>query len=838
MAKASPGQLSFNAGELSPLAAARTDSEQYGAGLKTCINYALTTLGPATHRPGTYLAAPVKDSSRVTRVIRFEFSTTQAYIIEFGHLYCRFYRDNAQVTLTEQNITGITQANPAVVTYDGADTFANDDRVVIAGVVGMTEVNNREFTVAGVDAGANTFQLSGVDSTGYTAYTSGGTVAEIYEIATPYTEADLFALDFKQSADVLYITGTVFMPRKLSRTAHTAWTLTECVFIDGPYLLQNTTATTLTPDVAVNGAAVAVTGAADNGSGLIRITAVAHGFATGNATKIEGVTGTTEANGHWLVTVITADTFDLQGSAFVNAYVSGGTSSRRAVVTASAVTGINGDTGFKSTDVGRLIRMKQGGVWGYVRIAKFTSTTAVIADVFNTLTSTAAKLDWRLGAWSDTTGYPGALTFYEDRLVFGGAPNEPHRIDGSKTGVYENMSPTGTDGVVANDNAISFTLNASSVNRIYWLEDDESGLLIGTTGGCWAMRASIQNEALTPTNVSAKRFTGFGSKYTRPVRSGRAVLYVQRDGRVLREITYGSAKNGYTASDVSIASGHITKGGMSELAYQQYPHETAWAVRADGTLLGMLHSLPENSDRAVRGWHRHLLGGSFGSGAAVVESLAVIPSVGGSFEQLWMVVKRTINGATVRTIEYMTRFFESGVDVIEDAFFVDCGLTYSGPAADVISGLWHLNGQTVSVLADGSAHPNRVVDNGKITLDRLASIVHVGLYRPADGETLIYEAGAKDGTAQGKTQRIHGVTYRLDSTVGMQHGPNFSSLKDIIFRTSEDTTGAAIVLFTGDKYEMFDGNYSTAARICWRQALPMPSTIIGIYPQIVTQDRQ
>lgn len=763
MAKASPGQHSFSAGELSPLAAARVDAEQYKAGLKTCLNYVPTVLGPATHRPGTYYAATVKDSARKTRVIRFEYSTTQAYIIEFGHLYCRFYRDNGQITLTAQNVTGITQANPAVVTYSGADTYANGDRVVITGVLGMVEVNNREFTVAGVDAGTNTFQLSGVDSTGYGAYTSGGTLAEIYEITTPYTEADLFSLEFTQSADVLYITGTVFAPRKLSRTSHTAWTLSTISFKDGPYLPVNTTATTLTPSAA-----------------------------TGN-----GIT-----------------------------------------ITASAVTGINGDAGFQSTDVGRLIRMKEGSTWGYARITAVTSTTVVTADVVNTLTNVNAKVNWRLGAWSDTTGYPGAVTFYEDRLVFGGAPNEPHRIDGSKTGLYEDFSPTDTTGAVANDNAISFTLNASSVNKVLWLMDDQYSLLIGTSGGVWALRASLQNEALTPTNVSAKRFTNFGCKQTRAVRAGRAVLYVQREGRVLREVTYTSSGSGYSARDVSVASGHITAQGLSELAYQQYPHEVAWAVRGDGALVGMLHALPENADEAVRGWHRHILGGVFGTGNAVVESQAVIPSADGTYEQLWMVVKRTIGGATVRTIEYMTKFFESTVDAVEDSFFVDCGLTYSGAAASVISGLWHLNGETVTILADGAAHPSRVVTNGKVTLNRAATKVHVGLYSNADIELLRQEAGAQDGTAQGKTQRIHSFVVRFDATVGGKYGPDFDNLDEMIFRTNDDETGGPIALFTGDSERTaLDGKYSSNARICLRQHLPLPSTIVGVYPHLVTQDR-
>lgn len=762
MSKASPGQVSFSAGELSPLAAARVDSEQYRAGLKTCLNYQPTALGPITHRPGTYFAATVKDSSKPTRVVRFEFSTTQAYIIEFGHLYCRFYKDNEQIALTAQTASSISKANPAVVTYAGADTYANGDRIVITGETGMVEVNNREFTVANVDAGANTFELSGVDSTGYATSNGTGQIAEIYEIATPYTENDLFELQFTQSADVLYITHTVFEPRKLSRTGHTAWTLSEITFLDGPYLDQNTTTTTLTPSAATG-------------------------------------TGVT--------------------------------------LTASAVTGINSDTGFQTTDVGRLIRIKEGSTWGYVRITGWTSTTVVTVDVVNTLTNINAKVDWRLGAWSDTTGYPGSVTFYEDRLVFGGALGTPSRIDMSKTGLYENFAPTATDGTVANDNAIAYTLNASSVNRTYWLLDEENGLLVGTSGGCWAVRASTQNEALTPTNISAKRFTNFGSKQVQAVRSGRAILYPQREGRVLREITYGGVSSGYAARDVSIASGHITENGLSELAHQQYPHEVMWAVRGDGVLLGMLHALPENQEDAIRGWARHILGGVFGTGHAVVESSAVIPSADGSYEQLWLVVKRTINSATVRTIEYMTKFFGSEVDAIEDAFFVDCGLTYSGVAATGISGLWHLNGQTVSILADGAAHPNKVVSNGAVSLDRAATKVHVGLYRAADGETLRYEAGAQDGTAQGKTQRIHRIGYRVDSTVGMQHGPDFDNLDEVIFRTNEDETGGPIQPYTGDHSLLLDSKYSTEARACWRQHLPLPSTILAVYPQLVTQDR-
>lgn len=758
MARASPAQLSFSAGEVSPLVAARVDSEQYKFGLKTCLNFVPTAIGPATHRPGTYFAAATKDSTKKSRLRRFEFSTTQAYVIEFGDLYCRFYKDNAQITQTAQNITGITKANPAVVTYDGADTYANGDKVVITGVVGMSQVNNREFTVANVDTGANTFELSGVNSTAYDTYTSGGTVAEIYEIATPYLEADLFQLNFTQSADVLYIAHPSYAPRKLTRTGHTSWTLSTITFLDGPYLPQNLTTTTLTPSAAT-------------GTGI--------------------------------------------------------------TITASAVTGINNDTGFQTTDVGRLIRMKQDGVWGYVRITGWTSTTVVTADVINTLTSVAAKVDWRLGTWSDTTGYPGAVTFYEDRLVFGGSTSYPHRVDGSKSGAYEDFSPTDTAGAVANDNAISYTLNASSVNRIYWLADDENGLLAGTVGGCWVIRASTQNEALTPTNVSAKRFTGFGAKNVQALRAGGAVLYVQKEGRVLREVKY---KDKFKAKNLTVAAGHVTKTGITGISYQQYPHEIVWMTRTDGVLVGMTNALSED-DETAPGFHRHTLGGVFGSGNAVVESAEAMPSADGTYEQLWLIVKRTINGATVRTVEYMKNFFESDVDAVEDAFFVDCGLTYSGAAVTSIGGLWHMEGQTATILAGGATHPTKVVTNGKVSLDRSVTKAHVGFYSNADGELLRLEAGAQDGTAQGKTQRIISCAYRLDNTVGMRHGPNFTDMDEILFRTSADTTGGPVALFTGDKVKGFPGGHSTEARVCFRQPYPLPCTLLGVFPQVITQDK-
>lgn len=749
MPKASPIQSNFNSGEFSPLAYGRVDYKKYPSGMKTCLNLIPLVQGPVQGRSGTKFVAEVKDSSKKTRVVRFEFSTTQAYVIEFGNQYCRFYKDNAIITLTAQGVTGITNANPAVLTYSGADTYANGDRVIAASAVGMTQVNNREFTVANVNAGANTFELQGVDSSAYGTYTSGGTVAEIYEIATPYLEADLFQLKFTQSADTLYIAHPSYAPRKLTRSAHTSWTLSTITFLDGPYLATNTSATTITPSAA-------------SGTGI--------------------------------------------------------------TLTASASL-------FASTDVDRLVRIKHGSTWGYAKITAYTSATQVTADVKSTFGGTTASADWRLGVWSTTTGFPGAVAFFEDRLFWAGATSYPQRLDGSKSGDYENMAPTDTAGTIANDNAVSFTLNASDVNVIRWLADDEKGLLAGTVGGEWLVRPSAQSEALSPTNISAKRSTTYGSANVQPVRAGRATLFVQRLARKLRELAYVFEVDGFRAPDLTVLSEHVTLGGITEIAYQQEPQSIVWAVRADGILLGLTYE----REQEVVGWHRHQIGGTFGSGAAVVESVAVIPSADGTRHELWMIVKRTINGGTKRYVEYMTKLYADG-DAQADAFFVDSGLTYSGSSTATVTGLFHLEGQTVAILADGAAHPTKTVSGGAVTLDRSATKIHVGLAYNMDGAMLRLESGAADGTAQGKTKRIHRVVFRLHNTLGLKIGPDFDNLTPVIFRSASDDTNAAVPLFSGDKIELWDGDYDRDGYICWRQDQPLPVTVQAVMPQLHTQD--
>jgi hypothetical protein len=824
MPKVSPIQSNFNGGEFSSYVHGRVEMDRYKSALSKCENYIPLIQGGLTRRSGTMFVAEVKDSSKKVRLEEFEFSTTQAYVIEFGNLYVRFYKDNGQIL----------------------------------------------------------------------------SLGVPYEVATPYLEAHLFELKFTQSADILYIVHPLYAPRKLTRTGHTAWTLTTISFVDGPYLSTNTTSIGLYPVAATGtttlsaGPAQSVVSAANNGSGLIRVEATAHGFSTGDFISIADVTGTTEANGSWTITVIDANHFDLQGSTFVHAYVSLG----------AIYPGL-----FRSTDVGRHIRLKEGSVWGWGKITAFISYGQVTFQIVSTLTNTNPKTTWRFGVWSETTGYPAAVVFHEDRLTFGGATNYPGRLDGSKSSDYENFAPTDLDGTVKDNNAVSFSLNANDVNVLRWMTSDEKGLGVGTVGGEWVVRPSSQSEALSPTNITAKRATSYGSANVQPVQSGKATIFVQRSGKKLREFTYFYDVDGFRANDVTVLSEHITGGGIVQLAYQREPQSIIWCVRSDGALAAMTYE--RDLDSVSVGWSRHILGGTSDSAAsdAVVESVAVIPSPDGTRSDVWVVVKRYINGATKRYVEYITRFFDESVDP-QDAFFVDCGLTYDQPKTvtnatktnpvvitstahgfsngdkvqflaingmtqlngttptianktantfelsgidgtsygtyisggevrklvSTISGLSHLEGESVSVLADSAVQPNKTISSGAITLDPPAATVQIGYGYNSDAQMLRIDAGSEDGTSIGKKRRIGKVAFLLLRSLGLKFGMSFDELDEITFRTAHDAMTRAPALFSGIISENYSAPYDFDNQICWRQDQPLPSTILAVMPQMETRD--
>jgi len=669
MARVAVQLTNFTGGELSPRLDGRNDLAKYPTGCKTLENMIIFPHGSAARRSGTQYVAEVKDSSKETRLIPFEFSTTQTYILEFGDQYIRFYKDNGQIL-------------------------------------------------------------------------SGGSA---YEISSPYLESELFDIKFAQSADVMYLCHPSHPVQKLSRTGHTSWTLTDVDFQNGPFQDHNISTTTITASHTAVGT-------------------------SGN-------------------------------------------------LTLSSTTGVNNDQGWLSTDVGRLVHFKDG----HYKITARTSATVAVATSIVAPSSASASTDFALGSFSGTTGYPSCVTFFEQRLVFAATLSQPQTLFFSKSGDYENMDDN-YHGTVADDDAIIYTIASNQVNAIRFMTATRT-LIIGTAGGEFAVSGGGTDIAITPTNILIKKQSNNGAANVDALAVGNATLFLQRAKRKLRELAYNFDVDGYIAPDLTILAEHISESGFKQLSYQQEPNQIIWCVRNDGQLVGLTYQ----REQQVVAWHRHIFGGS-----AVCESVATIPTDDSEY-QTWVINKRTINGSTKRYIEYMHNYDFDETD--DTSFnFLDSQLSYDGSPATTISGLSHLEGEEVSILADGATHPNKTVSSGEITLDRSASKVKVGLPYTSLLQTMRIDAGSQNGTSQSKTKRIYEITIRLYESIGVEVGPDLNNMERIPFRSSADEMDEGVNVFTGDKEVEFRGNYETDGFIVIRQTQPLPLTILSLYPKLQTND--
>jgi hypothetical protein len=422
-----------------------------------------------------------------------------------------------------------------------------------------------------------------------------------------------------------------------------------------------------------------------------------------------------------------------------------------------------------------------------------------------------------------TDKYPSSVSFFEQRLVFAGSNDNPQTLWFSKSGDLENFTTGSND-----TDAMVYTIASNKVNAIRYISAQRS-LIVGTVGGEFVVSASGTTQPITPTNVQIQKQSSYGSANVDAVQIENVTMFLQRAKRKIRELTYNLNIDQYQATDMTLLAEHVTENGITEMAYQQEPDSILWCVRGDGTLIGFTYARAES----VMGWHRHIIGGVFGSGQAVVESVATIPTDSNE-DEFYMIVKRTINGATRRYVEYLT-LFDYGTDQ-NAAFYVDSGLTYSGSAATVISGLDHLEGQSVTILANGATHSNKTVSGGSITLDRSSTKVHIGLSYTSLLQTMRVELQGEGGTSQSKDKRIHEVTLRLHETVGVEVGPDLNNMERIPFRSSAAAMDTAVPLFTGDKQVEFRDDFNTDGFVYVRQTQPLPLTLISAYPRITVND--
>ena len=845
-------QTSFAGGELSPTLFARVDLNKYHVGAARLLNFFVDYRGGASNRPGFELVGRVYNSNKAVRLIPFQFSVIQNYILEFGDLYMRVIKDDGLVTETPKVLSAITNANPGVFTSN-AHGFANGDQVVFE-VLGMTQLNNKDWFIAA--ATANTFQL--VDWNGVPLNTSGfgvfisGVVARVYRIPSPYAAADLALLKFTQSADVMTICHPDYAPRDLTRTSDTNWTFTTVV-IGSTQVAPVASSVTLTGGVATTNYAYVVTAVDVNGQESVASNIVVA------LNKIDISVTAGSATITWVAT---------PGAVQYNVY-------KALPVNGAAVAA--------------------GALFGYMTSVTGNGNTSAI--------DTNIVPDFNISPPTSNNplagNNPATVTYDQQRKVYAGSNAQPETFWMSKPGQFNNFD---ISNPIQPSDSIEGTLVSRQVNQIKHMVSMPNGLIMLTSGGAWQISGS--NGTLSPTTIQATPQAYNGAGDVPPLTINYEIIYVQQKGTIVRDLSYSFYTNIYTGSDLSVLSNHLFAGfSILEWAYAEEPFKIIWAVRSDGALL----SLTYLKDQEIFGWAKHETQGRF-------RSIATIPE--GSEDAVYTVVQRSVGGQLIQFIERMhTRnmpygpedafFVDCGLSTQDNESQPNSTLNFSAATGDItvsadnstfvigdvgsviragggimkiiafiddkhvtarvtreitdidefkepisiwpqgpgtwtimapftnIAGLDHLEGETVSILADGNVITPQEVFQGRVLLDQPATRAAVGLGYTAQLQTLYLDTG--DPTIQGKRKNIAAMTARVDKTRGIKMGPTFDDLTPFKDR-NPNTFGLPIDLFTGDDRMIIGGGWSTEGQMCIQQDDPLPATILGVIPEITLGD--
>lgn len=678
-----------------------------------------------------------------------------------------------------------------------------------------------------------------------------GTIPVPYEISTPYQEADLFEIQWKQINDVLYIAHPDYEPYKLSRIADDDWDLEEVVFAVPPTLEPNIdddfkitpTPTTNPNEVELESTAPLFTpqhvGAYWRIGHVRAANAVERAFASGNGSTTPNIRILGAYNvrtyGTWNADILVQRSFD-GGTTWETVRRAESRSDRNVDIEGTAdkegdyrVTIANFVSTSGSPAARVVLESVDATVYGTVRITSFIDEQHVIADVLDDLYDTVATEIWAEGAWSEARGFPRALTIHEQRLSFGGTNYLPNWIWMSVIGDYENFL-TGT----GDDASLFFPLNADELNTIQWMVSQKE-LLVGTTGYEWAIGSRSTEKALTPSTIHTRIQSALGSEYIQATLTNNVILFVQRKSRKLIEMVYSFEAEQFVVNDLTLLSEHVTEGGIVKMTLQRDPLPVLWCVTgeilndddeviAGGQLIALTYERAQN----VIGWHRHPTQG-------VVESVAAIYGENNADDEVWFTVRRNIDGVERRFVERLnpTRWVNK-----EDAFYVDAGLSYVGTPATVISGLDHLEDMEVIGLADGAVvGPFTVNNDGEITLVDPASVVHIGLPFDSTVKPMRLDTDPSLGITMGQIKRTVEYVVRLRNTLGMTFDCGDGREYTVEFRTTSDPMDASPPLFTGDKRLEFPLTYAYDTPFSLKQIQPLPCTILALVSKVEVSGR-
>lgn len=810
--------------------------------------------GGAANRPGLEFVCEVKDSTKAVRLIKFEFNSDQTYVLEFGDQYIRFIRDGGQILETAKNITAITQASPGVITSN-SHGYSNGDEVYIASVGGMTTLNGRNFKVANVTT--NTFTLTYMDGTAvnttiFSAYTSGGTVARVYTVSSPYLEADLPRLQYVQSADVVTIVHPSYAPRELARVAETNWTLSTLTFA---------------PSIS------APTGVS--------------------------VSGTNGSAATWVITAVKDETFEESLGSTPDADSTSDTvptSGSPRTITWSAVTGAREYNVYRSIN----------GVYGFIGVAGSTTFTDTGFTPDPTDTPPIAR-----NPFGSSDNYPSCVNYIQQRLTFANTNNDPEKCWMSRTGFFKNFT---VRSPLQDDDAITFSLAGRQVNSVRHLLDIGQ-LIMFSQSGEWSIGGD-QAGIIRPTDINPKQSSYNGSNYLAPISIAGNALYVQARGSIVRDLGFDYQVDGYRGNDLTIFSAHLFDGyTLADWDYQQVPHSVIWAVRDDGTTIGctyvreqqmlawhrhdtdgsfenvcVISEGDEDSsyfvvNRTIDGRSVRYIERLSSRRVDLVEDSKFVDSSLSYDGRNTGSTTMTLSGGTdwdyleTLTITASSSFFTAADignqihletadgDIIRFTLnnYTSATVMTGKPnktvpvslrttattswskAVDSVSGLWHLEGESVSILGDGFvvANPNNeaydvvTVADGAITLDKAYSVIHVGLPYTSDLETLDIDTEQGE-TLTGKKKRIGKINVFVEESRGLWAGNSrptdetssatfLDGLTELKIRSDEGYDDP-VALQTGTVDIIIRPEWNSNGRVFIRQTDPIPLSVLAIAP--------
>lgn len=784
-------QANFNKGEISPLLGSRSDIDFWQAALKECRNFQILLQGGIRRRSGTVFVTEVADSSEISRLLPFVFNSEQSYILDVnGNHTIRF-------------------------------------------------VSERAYLVSG---------------------------ASPYSIVHAYADAALPRLAVAQANDVMYLAHKSFAPRKITRSGDINWAIETVEFKDGPYLPQETEGTTLKPSATgavhpdmTSDTLPSGTVAASAGANPFQVfdrnknTSWNAGTPTGNLSYDFAGAATKVCDAYWITAIafgdpvaptswefegydgatwVTLDTrqgetgwargevrfFEFENETAYDAYrinIFGAESSADLYIaemgwhesgdtqtpfnlTASSINGINDGTGFQTTDVGRTIRLLgSDGRWRWAKIAARTSTTVVTIRLYgHALPDTSPISRWRLGSFSTESGWPGAVTIYDERLMWARTDSQPVSVFGSKQGIFDDY---GTSDPEVETDGLSLTMLSTNMNEILWLADDDD-LITGSSGQIRSIGPADFTKSFSALNLTQKKGPTNGALYLQPLTIGGVVLYVGAGGQKIRELVLGE-QNRYVAPELSVIGEHMIKSGIVAWAFSENPDPIIYIVNGDGQLIALTY----DRDQKVVGFARHDIAGGF------VEDVAIIPGIEAGYDDVYIVVRRTIDGGTKRYIEVLEKAFDS--EDIDDAFFVDCGLAYSGAAITIVNGLDHLEGEEVIALADGGVVRDLTVSSGSVTLPYAASSIKIGLAYTSRAVTLPVSGPQQDGSLFGR--RVNVIAPKVDVLnsgslkVGAAGSDDWTpELYEQLMKRGDELFGNAVALQTGFQECEIEGSWA------------------------------